>query len=421
MANTFLTPDIIAREALMVLRNNAVMANLVHRDYSDEFVAGVGDTITVRKPAKFTANEYNGSLTVQDATEGSVAVKLDKHLDVSFAVTAKQMTLDIKDFSAQLLVPAMQAFADKVDAYLLGLASDITNEVSYVSGTSNIRNTVVDARKYLTAAAAPMTDRRFVYGSDIEADLLKTDLFLAADKVGDEGTALREASLGRKLGLDFYVDQNVGTDNLVFHKNAFALVTRPLALPLGSDKAAIVGYDGFGLRVVYGYDMDKKTDTISIDMLCGVKTLDKDLAAVIDSNPNQPLTLQSDLAGATYDFTDKTPSDFQSDVAVSDGKITGKLTFIENGLSPSGPLAGDGYFLALKWGNPPADTTSLKVGLVPSASGMDLIECLSDTDRNGVFKITDKDNQVFVIEYTKGGIVQHRAYDLSGLELEAEG
>ena len=52
MANTFLTPDIIAREALMVLRNNAVMANLVHRDYSDEFVNGVGDTITVRKPTK---------------------------------------------------------------------------------------------------------------------------------------------------------------------------------------------------------------------------------------------------------------------------------------------------------------------------------------------------------------------------------
>ena len=116
MANTFLTPDIIAREALMVLRNNAVMANLVHRDYSDEFVAGVGDTITVRKPAKFTAKEYNGSIDVQDATEGSVAVKMDKHLDVSFAVTSKQMTQDIKDFSEQLLVPAMQAFADKIDA-----------------------------------------------------------------------------------------------------------------------------------------------------------------------------------------------------------------------------------------------------------------------------------------------------------------
>ena len=281
MANTFLTPDIIAREALMVLRNNAVMANLVHRDYSNEFVAGVGDTITIRKPATFSAKEFNGEIEVQDATEDGVAVKMDKHLDVSFAVTSAQLTMDIEDFSKQLLVPAMQAFQDKIDAYLLGLQSDITNRVP---GTGVMQNDIVDARKYLTKAAAPLTERRFVYGSDTEANLLKTDLFVHADKVGDEGTALREASLGRKFGMDFYVDQNAdtaGIDGLAFHKNAFALVTRPLALPQGAAKAAIMDYDGFGLRVVQAYDINKKTDTISIDMLCGVKTLNKDLAAVV--------------------------------------------------------------------------------------------------------------------------------------------
>lgn len=281
MANTFLTPDIIAREALMVLRNNAVMANLVHRDYSDEFANGVGDTITIRKPATFAAKEYNGAIEVQDATEAGIPVKMDKHLDVSFAVTSKQLSMSIEDFSAQLLVPAMQAFADKIDQYLLGLKSDITNSVP---ATETVQDDVVDARAYLTKAAAPLADRRFVYGSDLETKLLKTDLFVSAEKVGDEGTALREASLGRKYGMDFYVDQNAdtaGLDGIAFHKNAFALVTRPLDLPMGAANAEIVNYDGFGLRVVMGYDLDKKTDTVSIDMLCGVKTLNKDLAAVI--------------------------------------------------------------------------------------------------------------------------------------------
>lgn len=281
MANTFLTPDIIAREALMQLRNNAVMAQLVHRDYSSEFAGAVGDTITIKKPASFVAKEFSDEIELQDATEGSIDVKLDKFLDVSFAVTAKEMTLDIEDFSQQLLIPAMQAFADKIDKYLLGLASGVTNRVSYTIGSGTARDTIVDARKFLTDNAVPLTNRNFVFGGNMEADLLKTDLFTSAEKVGDEGTALREASLGRKFGLDMYTDQNVTNTDLMFHKNAFALVTRPLALPQGSEKSSIVNYDGFGLRVTYGYDINKKTDIVSIDMLCGVKLLDKKLAAKI--------------------------------------------------------------------------------------------------------------------------------------------
>lgn len=287
MANTLLTPSIIAREALMVLRNNAVLPRLVHRDYSNDFVGAVGDTITIRKPAKFTAQEYNGStITVQDASESGVEVKMDKHIDVSFAVTAKELTLDIKDFSTQLLVPAMQAFLDKIDGYIIALADAIPNTVDAADPITV--DSVIDARAFLTANAAPLTERRFVYGSKVETALLKDKDFTNASFVGDNGSALREATLGRKYGMDFYVDQNV--DNaatakaVAFHKNAFAMVTRPLALPQGAAKSAIVNYDGLGLRVVYDYDMQKKTDTISIDMLCGFKTLNDKLAAII-KNP----------------------------------------------------------------------------------------------------------------------------------------
>ena len=285
MANTFLTPDIIAREALMVLRNNAVMAKLVHRDYSNDFVGAVGDTITVRKPATFVANEYNGSIAVQDATETSVPVVMNKHLDVSIAVTSKQMTMEIEDFSKEILEPAMQAFADKIDKLLIALESEATNRVAHASGVIAPAD-LIAARKHLTENAAPLSERRFVVGAVAEADLLGNELFVSAEKVGDAGTALREASLGRKFGMDVYVDQNIAkngnyTPSIAFHKNAMALVTRPLALPQGAAKAAIMNYDGFGLRVVYGYDMDKKTDTISIDMLCGVKLLDDNLIAVV--------------------------------------------------------------------------------------------------------------------------------------------
>jgi len=94
------------------------------------------------------------------------------------------------------------------------------------------------------------------------------------------------------------------------------------------------------------------------------------------------------------------------------------LKFIEGGLSPSGTLAGDGYFLALKWSDPAQTVTSLKVGLVPSSTGMDLIECIDDTDRNGVFKITDPQNQVIKLIQSNADHKHLQILHLNGLVLE---
>src|SRR5690606_20972077 len=75
MANTFLTTQQIAREALLRLRANQVMARLVHTDFSAEF-GSFGDTIRVRKPATFAAEEFSGTTTPQNIEEGYVNVAL---------------------------------------------------------------------------------------------------------------------------------------------------------------------------------------------------------------------------------------------------------------------------------------------------------------------------------------------------------
>lgn len=132
--------------------------------------------------------------------------------------------------------------------------------------------------------------------------------------------------------------------------------------------------------------------------------------------------MSPDADDMTYPWTDKTPSDFQSDIAVNGGKVTGELKFIEGGLSPSGPLAGDGYFLALKYSNFASGLTyaNVKVGLVPSASGMALQTLDSDCDT--VMKITDKDNQkIKIVQADSAGHKNIQYLDLSGLTLESTG
>lgn len=112
----------------------------------------------------------------------------------------------------------------------------------------------------------------------------------------------------------------------------------------------------------------------------------------------------------------------QSDVTVSGKKISGKLKFIEGGLA-SGTLDGDGWFVALKWTDPDTThgVTSLKVGLRPSATGMDLQECINDPDRNGVFKITPELGQKLIIEQSNAsGKKTRQVFDLNFEFLPAE-
>lgn len=104
----------------------------------------------------------------------------------------------------------------------------------------------------------------------------------------------------------------------------------------------------------------------------------------------------------------------EDDIAVNGTKITGTLKASDGWAS--GTLAGAGHFIALKFGELPTGATSAKVGLVPSASGIDLQTL--DADMDGVFKVSDKENQKLRVDVIGGNTVTTTLYDLSGLTLE---
>ena len=199
MSNTFLTPQIIANEALMVLENNMVMANLVHRDYSSEFVK-VGDTITVRKPAKLVANNFNGEIIRQDATEGSVAVKMDRHRDVSFQVSSKELTLDIKHFSEQLIAPAMRAIAQSIDEDLFNEVANISPSVTATASPTNLAD-IGNLAKTLDLAKVPYDMRRLVINTTHTYRYALTDNLSKVAYAGYRETQ-RNAKLVRVYNLD---------------------------------------------------------------------------------------------------------------------------------------------------------------------------------------------------------------------------
>ena len=74
-----------------------------------------------------------------------------------------------------------------------------------------------------------------------------------------------------------------GSFNFAFHRNALALVSRPLALPntaLGV-RSAVGAYNDVTMRVSMQYDIGAQGTVVTADLLCGVATLDTDLGCIM--------------------------------------------------------------------------------------------------------------------------------------------
>lgn len=207
MANTLLTMKNIAREALPILANNLLMPNLIHQDYSEDFV-GQGDTIQIKKPPIFTANDFDSTISVQDAAFEGVDVTMDKLADVSVEITSKELALSMDDFAAQVMEPMAVALAEKINKEGLELAMDVPYFTGTAGTTPDDLDDFSDVRKGLNNKKAPLTGRRAVW--DVDADAKFTQL-ASLVKVADSGTsrALREGEVGRVFGMDNYYSQHV--------------------------------------------------------------------------------------------------------------------------------------------------------------------------------------------------------------------
>ena len=105
----------------------------------------------------------------------------------------------------------------------------------------------------------------------------------------------------------------------------------------------------------------------------------------------------------------------QTGITVSGGLITGTLKYLSSGaiVQDWGP----GNFLCLKFPDADISTMIVKVGLNPS-QGSGLVAL--DADKNGVFKVTDKNLQKFVVDQFDGVAHHVQEFDLSGLTCETE-
>lgn len=213
MANTTLTADIIAKEALMILDNNLVMAKQVFRGYEDEYSKNingytVGDTISVRRPTDFTVRD-GATASNQDVVEGKTTITVNKQKGVDFKFTSAELTLKIEELSERVIKPAMVQLANQIDRDVMALYDDVWNWVGTPGQLVNSYTDFAKAPERLDQLAVPVDSRSAVLSPSDHWGLLgsQTALFIQDAARG----AYRQGSLGMIGGVDTFMSQNVPT------------------------------------------------------------------------------------------------------------------------------------------------------------------------------------------------------------------
>ena len=113
-------------------------------------------------------------------------------------------------------------------------------------------------------------------------------------------------------------------------------------------------------------------------------------------------------------------ADLQSDLDISNGKITGTLKWLDDGQLVS--AHGEGNFIAIEFDNKPSDVTSVKMGMFPTYKNGEFVyddsglqEVGNDPDKGGAFKVTDKNIQVIKLVTSDGSKVHTQLFDLTAL------
>ena len=165
MADTVLTNDIIAREALLILENQLGFIDTFHRAHESEYSNTTngykrGSTVPIRRPADFTVRS-GAVASNQDVIEGEVNLVVDQQIGVDFNFTSVDRTLSVSDFNERFTKPAMTTICNEMARDCLEQMYQGTyNWVGTPGQTINSFADFAKGPERLDELAAP-TDRRY--------------------------------------------------------------------------------------------------------------------------------------------------------------------------------------------------------------------------------------------------------------------
>lgn len=238
MANTLddVMPKILAR-GLLTLRKRLAMARLVNTDYRAD-AAERGQIIHVPFPPKVAVRDVvPGAVPVAapDIIEKTVPIALNFWKEAPIHFTDKQRLDTIDDAVNMAVDSAINSLAESVNASIFAEFHEVFRFTGTAGTTPFASDTVAatQARKFLNIEAAPLPDRRVVIDPEAEAKAIELVKFADSSFRGDS-QGIIEGDIGRKLGFDWVMDQQVPTHTSTALSAGAATVNGVHAIGAGS-------------------------------------------------------------------------------------------------------------------------------------------------------------------------------------------
>lgn len=202
--STPLTPDIITKEALRVLHQEAVFVGSINKQYDNSFAqegAKIGSSLRVRLPAQFVTSR-GATLVKQDYLEQNTNLTVQPQFQIGMEFSALDLTLSLDDFSSRVIRPAMANLAANIDAAVLETAVASTFNQVNGHGAANTFAQVLQARKILNDNLAPSPDRTIMLNTQATVDIVDATKGLFQDS-STIAKQYKEGMVGRTAGFDF--------------------------------------------------------------------------------------------------------------------------------------------------------------------------------------------------------------------------
>lgn len=202
-------PQFWAETALMWLRKRRGMYGRVYRVFEQERNNyELGDTVNIRKPATFEAQDAPNS-TAQDLKTGTAKIDLGIYKEVKIGVTDQELAYSGQRLVTEHIGPMADAIADVYDQTLYGLAAEVPHTYDFANDT-NVGKKYAGMRRI-------MVENKVPYGAPIEymASPLTMERnggaqeFSQQQGAGDQGIATQTTGVvAQKYGFRFFESQN---------------------------------------------------------------------------------------------------------------------------------------------------------------------------------------------------------------------